>query len=664
MAEKQDPTLEDAFQILSKAPKERLLSLSFRDVQSCADKLIHSMILMKLGRTVEARVELEKLDNQTARYITKRLVCESPPIAEDARIASSQRDPDFLVDVARIFKVLVAENLCEACLRDDAYVAAVKAYERRPGKSLSSVEELIMESRRECGPHLNFLGIGESEGGLTSQINSLSPSPSPALLCPWRSCDNSSFSGISHLEISQSPTVCFASKRSGNENFNSGVSSKSEVTNAAGSPSNCMSNSHGESLICSTRLSGLSSQTFQSQKVASHSVAVPSGVVLQSRNSPPVDSKYVIAKGNSQPWMKNGIPVHRPPVPTPSESDESLGALKNGKESATKSAPEAILTPGPPDLPSDAQGDEVLDAEFFSFVLLHAPEDAEQAEEVQETLERLGAGKGATFSQDFEQPGKCRLSCLQDAINNSAFTVILLTRNFNSRWAAYKTNSVLTESIENRHKYNTVIPFMPKKRCASRDDIPYALRCINALDEKKPGFEKKVKKTFDKNTIEKQRSLWLQEQRISQKNQKEALMKDSNRNLQSLCEADLRLAAETKRTHDLLNSWQQQMYLQFQRPPFPPSAHCPLPPGMLNPFLNNGQPYFISPAPCFTDPAATHTPGDNPELGRLHPSCQPPNIIQIHHAQNIQIGDHARMSVSVATENLEDDENEEEVEDT
>ncbi|KAG2464330.1 TIR domain-containing adapter molecule 1 [Polypterus senegalus] len=658
MAEKQDPTVEDAFQILSKAPKERLLSLSFREVRSCADKLVHSMILLKLGRTVEAQAELEKLDTQAASYIAKRLVCESPPIAEDDRMASFQHDPDFLVDVARIFKVLVAENLCKACLRDDAYVAAVKAYERRPGKSLSSVEELITESRRECGPHLNFSGIEESEGGLTSQINGLSPSPpspSPALPCPLRSCDNSPFSGISHLEISQSPTVCLASKRSGNEeNFNSGISSESEVTNAAGPPSSkCMSNRHGESLIRSTRLSGLS------QKVAPRSVALPSGVVLQSRSSAPVDSKCTIDKGNAQGCRFPSTADHRLPVSTPSESAESFAAHKNGKESVTKSVPEAIRTPGPPDLPSNAQEDEVLDVEFFSFVLLHAPEDAEQAEEVQETLERLGAGKGATFSQDFEQPGKCRLSCLQEAVNKSAFTVILLTRNFNSRWAAYKTNSVLTESIENRHKYNTVIPFKPKKRCASPNDIPYALRCINPLDEKKPGFEKKVKKTFDKNTIESQRSLWLQEQRISQKNQKEAEMKDLNQNLQRLCNADLRLAAEEKHKHDLLKAWQQQMY-QLQRPPFHPSAQCLPPPGMQNLFFNNGQNYFIPELPNFPNPAATPTPGDNPELGRLHPAYQQPNIIQIHHAQNIQIGDQARMSVCVATENVEDNEDEEE----
>ncbi|PWA25120.1 hypothetical protein CCH79_00005233 [Gambusia affinis] len=190
----------------------------------------------------------------------------------------------------------------------------------------------------------------------------------------------------------------------------------------------------------------------------------------------------------------------------------------------TKSSPPAathIILPSSPGLKSThiSKADEEEDEEedtFYAFVILHAPEDSDVAESMKEKLEAVIDTRGATFSEDFAIPGKSTLRCVEDAVNNSAFTFLLLTRNFNSQMVEMKTNIALINSINKAHKFNTVIPLLPLENCMPKEQMPITLQTLMPLDERR-NFERKLKKAFDKAKIEKQRKIWDQERRMRMK---------------------------------------------------------------------------------------------------------------------------------------------------
>lgn len=159
-----------------------------------------------------------------------------------------------------------------------------------------------------------------------------------------------------------------------------------------------------------------------------------------------------------------------------------------------------------------AEEEEVI---FFAFVILHAEEDMDMAESFREKLESVGVGKGATFSEDFAIPGKNTLMCVEDAIDNSAFTILLLTQNFNTRLLEVETNSALINSINNKHKYNSVIPLLPEKNSMPRDSLPIVLQTLVPLEENK-SFDRKAKKALTPASIERQRKVWVMEQRVKE----------------------------------------------------------------------------------------------------------------------------------------------------
>ncbi|KAM6956287.1 TIR domain-containing adapter molecule 1 [Aplochiton taeniatus] len=159
---------------------------------------------------------------------------------------------------------------------------------------------------------------------------------------------------------------------------------------------------------------------------------------------------------------------------------------------------------------------EEEEAMFFSFVILHAEEDMDMAERFRERLESVSIGKGATFSDEFAIPGKNTLMCVEDAIDNSAFTILLLTRNFNTRLLEVETNSALINSINNKHKYNSVIPLLPVTNGMPQDRMPKVLQTLVPLQENQ-SFDRKAKKTFNTVSIERQRKVWAMEQRVKEK---------------------------------------------------------------------------------------------------------------------------------------------------
>nr|WOC73920.1 TRIF [Rana dybowskii] len=146
--------------------------------------------------------------------------------------------------------------------------------------------------------------------------------------------------------------------------------------------------------------------------------------------------------------------------------------------------------------------------QFFSFVILHAPEDQEIASRVCNVLEHHVVGKGTTFCETFETPGVNPLMCLEKAVENSAYIVLLLTNAFlKTTWTDFQSATVMMNSIENPHKLGSIIPFYPK---LNKPDgkIPIWIKNLIPLDESSRIFETKVRNTFKKDEIKKLNKLW------------------------------------------------------------------------------------------------------------------------------------------------------------
>lgn len=145
--------------------------------------------------------------------------------------------------------------------------------------------------------------------------------------------------------------------------------------------------------------------------------------------------------------------------------------------------------------------------QFFSFVIFHAPEDQEIACRVCNVLEHH-VGKGTTFCEGFETPGVNPLMCLENAVENSAYIVLLLTNAFlKASWTHFQSATVMMNSIDNPDKLWSIIPFYPK---LNKPDgkIPIWIKNLIPLDESSCIFETKVRNTFKKEEIKKRNKLW------------------------------------------------------------------------------------------------------------------------------------------------------------
>ncbi|XP_073450542.1 uncharacterized protein [Aquarana catesbeiana] len=167
------------------------------------------------------------------------------------------------------------------------------------------------------------------------------------------------------------------------------------------------------------------------------------------------------------------------------------------------SSPDVLPSPSVRSSPSVNSSDQ-----FFSFVIFHAPEDQEIASRVCNVLEHHVVGKGTTFCEGFETPGVNPLMCLENAVENSAYIVLLLTNAFlKATWGGFQSATVMMNSIENADKLGSVIPFYPK---LNKPDgkIPMWIKNLIPLDESSIIFETKVRNTFKEEVIRKQNKLW------------------------------------------------------------------------------------------------------------------------------------------------------------
>ncbi|OBS82825.1 hypothetical protein A6R68_23177 [Neotoma lepida] len=140
------------------------------------------------------------------------------------------------------------------------------------------------------------------------------------------------------------------------------------------------------------------------------------------------------------------------------------------------------------EMPEEDAEEEV----FLKFVILHAEDDTDEALRVQNLLQNdFGIRPGIIFA---EMPcGRLHLQNLDDAVNGSAWTILLLTENFlRDTWCNFQFYTSLMNSVNRQHKYNSVIPMRPLNSPLPRERTPLALQTINALEEESRGFSTQV----------------------------------------------------------------------------------------------------------------------------------------------------------------------------
>ncbi|KFV61693.1 TIR domain-containing adapter molecule 1, partial [Dryobates pubescens] len=170
----------------------------------------------------------------------------------------------------------------------------------------------------------------------------------------------------------------------------------------------------------------------------------------------------------------------------------------------------------PPLKPADPVPTAQLDGgerKFFTFAILHASEDELVAHRVKTLLESMGVPNGATLCEDFSVAGCSHMTCFQDAMENSAFIILLLTNNFLCNLCMFQTDTALMESIQKPSKRHSVIPFVPKENPLERSQIPSVLCGLVPLDENSPMFSRKVQNTFNSRRIKERKAMWDQMQR-------------------------------------------------------------------------------------------------------------------------------------------------------
>lgn len=263
---------------------------------------------------------------------------------------------------------------------------------------------------------------------------------------------------------------------------------------------------------------------------------------------------------------------------------------------------------------------------FYAFIILHAQEDTEEAVRLKSRLESISSLTGATFFEDLTVPGQSIFRSVEDAIDNSAFVMLLLTPNFNTRLNETNADSALMNSFDKSHKYNTVIPLLPRVNGLTWDQMPYALKTKIPLDERRnrDDFERMVLRLLDSKRIETQKSMWRQAQLVKKEHKKQQMLQEEKQYHQDFIQNALRVQELEKEL--------QQLKMQQQRLP-PPRAYQP----------NSYQGFSARPPSCGP------MPYQNPSL---MPSCfsesiwqHPPSNIHIQNAKCIMIGNNSTMTV-------------------
>lgn len=497
--ENQETGLREVFDILVKAPPERLLSLTFQLGESPEDDIVHALCLIILQKEERALNKLQMLkDNYLADHIAEKWLQSGGKLEDFAVICShfQKLTQESLSALARIFKVLSEQNLCDPLLRNLAYKRALSS------NNCEEYDQLREEAKVVCGPQVaewmcstKDLKSGSyheplsnlNEGSTTMKFTLSQDQSKRAHSLPSPLQATSSMPSYpTHLEISIPPTASFQ-----DDKINPETSHESKLN----APLLLASE-------CEAKHAPGQSHTSQPKPSEPHMIGANKHLKMDET----VAAESITTQNETQTTR----PTTQPNVALPTATNIFL----------PKTA-----------VPNEVQGskdaEEEEEAMFYAFVILHAPEDADIAESMREKLETVTGCEGATFSGDFAIPGKSTLRCVEDAISNSAFTLLLLTRNFNTRMLEMETDSALINSINKKYKHNTVIPLLPRENSMPRQSLPMVLQTIIPLVEDK-SFGRKIQKTLSPAKIKNQRRIWSAEQTVKMQIERQERLKNLN----------------------------------------------------------------------------------------------------------------------------------------
>ncbi|XP_016362910.1 TIR domain-containing adapter molecule 1-like [Sinocyclocheilus anshuiensis] len=550
--------LAKAFEILSQAGQERWVSLTLKMDRRRAEELVNAMCLILLKRIGEAHAKLTaNSDSSIGKYLAEMVKMHGERVNSSHIGGFKSTDINTLLDIARVFAVLVQERLCDKSLRDQAYREAL-ASSRMAGLLSLDVEE---EVKQVCGPDI----INESNTERPTETYNLTS-----------------------LERNESPP----SSQQSSSRYSL------EISLATATESN-MEQSKPMSLRTPT-----DSETTTSQDQLRHRLNKSANICAKNQlptadvNGSTKSKQCLDHNGSSQLVTSKNTNLDF--SSTPNDGDKLRAQPLNATDHKPTTQPDSFRSPEP------SQSD--VEETFYDFVILHEAEDADEAQRLRDKLESIIRGVGATFSDEFAQPGKSTLRCMEDAIENSAFTLLLLTQNFNSNLSVTSADSAIVNSLENHHKMNSVIPLLPRKNCLSRKSFPLVLQTKVPLDESSRMFERNAQKAIAREKVAIQKTVWMTKQRRKKLVEEQKRLQEEN-----AIKAELRREEEKLARLRLESEIQQNnMFCVASAPMHPPPAHGPM-----------------------------HS--QHGALQQQQPSC-----IHIENAQNVMIGNHSTMNIDHA----------------
>ncbi|NXE97720.1 TCAM1 protein, partial [Menura novaehollandiae] len=539
-------------------------------------KLLQAMVLLTLGKETDARICLDALrDNRAAQYVQRTKLGAAGVWEDGGDLQPPQLDAGAVALLAQMYTVLAQEKLCSPEARDKACQAATKACHASKDTQQGTLNNIPPEDQDTqgsaasvgSGDRFQTLRSSEATGFLHEASSSYVVRSSPVLIGgnsdlsgPRTLCSRGSSSLSSCLEISASPTVVFHSQPS--------VPECVPKPSSAGHPDGDRQR-HGpqESTPSSAPGQDTAAHVPQPEKVLQGRPCPPTlpipktplpseGAVTQPAQSSDVSSTVTaphtprgnmgekqdekqLSTGVPDPrsavdaapahvsiedsYIPAGIPCNSAPasistcsLPPPTYSFSStLPPLQESRSNLLYPPPlHSSPSPAwpPPSLPT-VDPSEPDGGKFFTFVVLHASEDEIVAHRVKNLLESMGVANGATLCEDFFIAGRSHMLCFQEAMENSAFIILLLTKNFPCHLCLFQTDTALMQSILDPSKHYSVIPFLPKANALERSRIPRMLSGLVTLNESSPLFSRTVHNTFNPKSIREKKAMWDQMQR-------------------------------------------------------------------------------------------------------------------------------------------------------
>lgn len=694
------PSLHGALDILRAVGRDRLVRLKDKlgslDPGSQESKLLHAMVLLVLGQNTEARTSLESLKADPVAQLVARQWT-----GVDSTDCSEER-PDVSWSVARLYHLLTEENLCPASARDMAYREALHDLAPQGSHLLGQLQK---EAQDHCssditGDHCGFQPLHSDQGCLPP--SSASPSvtrsqPLPIDTSDWSQghslhSTSSVASLASHLEISQSPTLPFLCPHRGTH----GPSKLCETLPASPEPqlvpAGCQEPEEGSWPLSVEASVPLGSPHRTGDPEVSPEVA--SAILPDSLAAPdtsvhcPVECTEVST--GSQPLLpattegirKQPSTTHQMSPPG-SVGDGSLQTTTCSRSAQPRSPQTSPTRPPSPQASTPFPGNcpappasmspivdhlETSEQKFYNFVVIHARADEHVALRIREKLETLGVPDGATFCEEFQVPGRGELHCLQDAINHSGYTILLLTTNFDCRLSLHQVNHALMNSLTQSGRQDCVIPLLPLE-CSQAQLSPNTTSLLHSLvwlDEHSPIFARKVANTFKPQKLQAHRIRWKKEQETRALKAQSAQLEADRQRVAAMS------AAYSTYVHSY-SAWQAQMDslrmafgkdLSLAAPTsFPNWLGCPQPtpshlwqgstpvsPYFPQPSVSFPQPPIFPQPPSFPQPAVSspqppsfpQPPVSSPQPPHFPPASsaatQTPGPLIIHHAQMVQLG--------------------------